>query len=63
MENESSVNRLRRKLSELSEEYSKEKQTQPRSKSANGRLPPSDPNASFRYRRMRRKVFEKKRFL
>jgi hypothetical protein len=62
MENESSVNRLRRKLSELSEEYSKEKQTQPRSKSANGRLPPSDPNASFRYRRMRRKVFEKKDF-
>ena len=57
MENESSVIRLRRKLSELSEEYSKEKQIQPRSKSANSRLPITDPNASFRYRRMRRKVF------
>jgi hypothetical protein len=57
MESESSVIRLRRKLSELSQEYSKEKQVQPRSKSANGRLPPSsDPNGSFRYRRMRRKV-------
>ncbi|CAF2405159.1 unnamed protein product [Rotaria sp. Silwood2] len=56
MENESSVVRLRRKLSELSQEYSKEKQVQPRSKSANGRLPVSDPNASFRYRRIRRKV-------
>jgi len=56
LENESSVIRLRRKLSELSREYSKEKQIQPRSKSANGRLPQSDPNGSFRYRRMRRKV-------
>ncbi|CAF1443065.1 unnamed protein product [Adineta steineri] len=56
MENESSVLRLRRKLSELSREYSKEKQVQPRSKSASGRLPFSDPNGSFRYRRMRRKV-------
>jgi hypothetical protein len=55
MENESSVIRLRRKLSELSEEYSKEKP--PRSKSANGRLPVTDSNASFRYRRMRKKVF------
>jgi hypothetical protein len=57
MENESSVLRLRRKLSELSREYSKEKQVQPRSKSANGRIPSTDPNGSFRYRRMRRKVF------
>ncbi|CAF1300532.1 unnamed protein product [Rotaria sp. Silwood1] len=57
MEHESSVVRLRRKLSELSQEYSKEKQVQPpRSKSANGRVPVLDPNASFRYRRMRRKV-------
>ncbi len=57
MENESSVVRLRRKLSELSREYSKEKQVQPRSKSANGRIPPSsDLNGSLRYRRMRRKV-------
>jgi hypothetical protein len=61
MENESSVIRLRRKLSELSREYSKEKQVQPRSKSANGRLPTStDPNGSFRYRRMRRKVISMK---
>ncbi len=59
MENESSVVRLRRKLSELSREYSKEKQGQPRSKSANGRLPVTDPNDSFRYRRMRRKVVSK----
>ncbi|UJR26595.1 hypothetical protein I4U23_007915 [Adineta vaga] len=56
MENESSVLRLRRKLSELSREYSKEKQVQPRSKSANGRLPATDPNDSFRYRRMKKKV-------
>lgn len=56
MENESSVVRLRRKLSELSREYSKEKQAQPRSRSANGRLPSSDPNGSFRNRRIRRKV-------
>jgi len=56
MENESSVVRLRRKLSELSREYSKEKQVQQRSKSANGRVQVSDPNGSFRYRRMRRKV-------
>lgn len=56
MDNESSVIRLRRKLSELSREYSKEKQTQPRSKSANGRLPSTDTNGSFRYRRMRKKV-------
>ena len=59
MENESSVVRLRRKLSELSREYSKEKQAQPRSKSANGRAPVSEPNSSFRYRRMRRKVYQK----
>ncbi|CAF4268051.1 unnamed protein product [Rotaria socialis] len=56
MENESAVVRLRRKLSELSDEYSKEKQAQPRSKSANSRVLAADPNASFRYRRMRRKV-------
>jgi hypothetical protein len=60
MENESSVVRLRRKLSELSTEYSKEKQLHPRSKSANSRVPTTDPNASLRYRRMRRKVYIKK---
>jgi hypothetical protein len=60
MENESSVIRLRRKLSELSREYSKEKQIQPRSRSANGRIPTTDPNGSFRYRRMRRKVISMK---
>jgi hypothetical protein len=63
MENESSVVRLRRKLSELSREYSKEKQIQPRSRSANGRIPTTDPNGSFRYRRMRRKVICKKTFI
>jgi hypothetical protein len=56
MEHETSVIRLRRKLSELSREYSKEKPTQSRSRSANGRAVTTDPNASFRYRRMRRKV-------
>ncbi len=56
MENESTAVRLRRRLNELSSEYSKEKQIHPRSKSANGRAPISDPNASIRYRRMRRKV-------
>ena len=56
MENESSVVRLRRKLSELSREYSKEKQIQPRSRSANGRLPTSDSNGSLRGRRIKRKV-------
>lgn len=58
MENESSVVRLRRKLSELSREYSNEKTNQNRSRSVNGR-PASvntDVNSSFRYRRMRRKV-------
>jgi hypothetical protein len=59
MENESSVVRLRRKLSELSREYSKEKQVQPRSRSANSRLPITDPNGSFRYRRMKKKVLFK----
>lgn len=61
MENESSVIRLRRKLSELSREYSKEKQIQPRSKSANGRLPNPDSNGSFHYRRIRRKVVSPQR--
>lgn len=56
MENESSVIRLRRKLSELSREYTKDKPVQPRSRSANSRLPASDLNASFRYQRMKRKV-------
>ena len=58
MENESSAVRLRRKLTELSNEYSKEKQIHSRSKSANSRVPITDPNASLRYRRMKRKVFE-----
>ncbi len=57
MENESSAVRLRRKFTELSNEYSKEKQIHPRSRSANSRGPILDPNASLRYRRMRRKVF------
>ncbi len=56
MENESSTARLRQKLTELSKEYSKEKQIHSRSRSANTRAPTSDPNASLRYRRMRRKV-------
>jgi predicted nuclease with TOPRIM domain len=56
MENESSAARLREKLTELSNEYSKEKQIHSRSRSANSRAPISDPNASLRYRRMRRKV-------
>ncbi|CAF1617101.1 unnamed protein product [Adineta ricciae] len=56
MESESSVLRLRRKLSELSREYSKEKPVQPRSKSANGRLPVTDSSDSCRYRRMKKKV-------
>lgn len=59
MENESSVIRLRRKLSELSREYSKEKQTQTRSKSANGRCLSLDPNCEINpssSRRIRRKV-------
>ena len=58
MENESSsAVRLRQKLTELSNEYSKEKQIHSRSRSANSRAPISDPNASLRYRRMRRKVY------
>lgn len=58
IENESPAVRLRRKLTALSDEYSKDKQIHPRSKSVNSRAPvPSDPNASLRYRRMRRKVF------
>lgn len=56
MENESSVVRLRRKLSELSREYSTEKTNQSRSRSVNGRTNSIDSNGSFRYRRMRRKV-------
>ena len=56
MENESSAVRLRQKLTELSNEYSKEKQLHARSRSASSRAPVSDPNASLRYRRMRRKV-------
>ena len=56
MENETSASRLRRKLTDLSQEYSEEKHAHARSKSANGRVPPTDPNASLRYRRMRRKV-------
>ncbi|UJR22492.1 hypothetical protein I4U23_025545 [Adineta vaga] len=57
IENESPAVRLRRKLTALSDEYSKDKQIHPRSKSVNSRAPvPSDPNASLRYRRMRRKV-------
>jgi hypothetical protein len=59
MENESSAVRLRKKFTELSNEYSKEKQVHPRSRSANSRGPAPDPNASLRYRRMRRKVFIK----
>ena len=55
-ESETPTIRLRRKLTELSNEYSPEKQVHPRSKSASSRAPPSDPNASLRYRRMRRKV-------
>jgi len=58
IENESPAVRLRRKLTALSDEYSKEKQVHPRSKSVNSRTPTiSDPNASLRYRRMRRKVY------
>jgi hypothetical protein len=57
MESEPSAVRLRRKLTELSSEYSTEKQIHTRSKSANSRTPTSDPNGSLRYRRMRRKVF------
>lgn len=57
MENESSTVRLRNKLTELSKEYSKEKQLHSRSRSANSRAPVADPNASLRYRRMRRKVY------
>ena len=56
MEHESSTTRLRQKLTELSNEYSKEKQLHTRSRSASSRAPVSDPNASLRYRRMRRKV-------
>jgi hypothetical protein len=56
MENESAAARLRQKLNELSNEYSKDKQLHSRSRSANSRAPISDPNASLRYRRMRRKV-------
>lgn len=56
VENETPAIRLRRKLTDLSNEYSPEKQVHPRSKSASSRPPPSDPNASLRYRRMRRKV-------
>ncbi|CAM4802356.1 unnamed protein product [Rotaria magnacalcarata] len=56
MESEPSAVRLRRKLTELSSEYSAEKQVHTRSKSANSRAPTSDPNGSLRYRRMRRKV-------
>ena len=57
VENETPAIRLRRKLTELSNEYSPEKQVHTRSKSASSsRPPPSDPNASLRYRRMRRKV-------
>ena len=59
MENESSVIRLRRKLSELSREYSTEKSNQSRSRSANGRPASVESNGSFRYRRMRRKVLKK----
>ena len=60
MESETSVVRLRRKLSELSQEYSKEKPPPTRSRSANGRPTTADPNASFRYRRMRRKVIQQR---
>lgn len=57
MENESATVRLRQKLTELSKEYSKEKQIHSRSRSANSRAPiAADPTASLRYRRMRRKV-------
>ncbi|CAF2678634.1 unnamed protein product [Rotaria sp. Silwood2] len=56
MENEPSAVRLRRKLTELSNEYSNEKQIHTRSKSASSRATTSDPNGSLRYRRMRRKV-------
>ena len=59
MENETSVVRLRQKLTELSNEYPKEKQIHSRSRSANSRPPILDPNASLRYRRMRRKVCQK----
>jgi hypothetical protein len=58
MENESAAVRLRQKFTELSNEYSNEKQIHLRSRSANSRTPISDPNASLRYRRMRRKVYE-----
>ncbi|CAF1331758.1 unnamed protein product [Rotaria sordida] len=56
MENEPSAVRLRRKLTELSNEYSNEKPIHTRSKSASSRVSTSDPNGSLRYRRMRRKV-------
>ncbi len=56
MENESAAVRLRQKLTELSNEYPNEKQIHLRSRSANGRAPISDSNASLRYRQMRRKV-------
>ncbi|CAF1209061.1 unnamed protein product [Rotaria sp. Silwood1] len=56
MENEPSAVRLRRKLNELSNEYTNEKQIHTRSKSASSRVSTSDPNGSLRYRRMRRKV-------
>ena len=58
-ENEQSAARLRRKLAELSSEYSNEKQIPARSRSANSRISTSDANSSLRYRRMKRKVFRK----
>lgn len=60
MDNETTTGRLRRKLTELSNEYTTtpEKPIHSRSKSASSRVSPSDPNASLRYRRMRRKVFD-----